>query len=142
VDEPVVRRGVAFLEGAQNADGGFGEACQSYDVDAFVRSASCASQTAWGVMGLLAAGRVGSEAVRRGIAWLLSHQERGGNWAESHFTGTGFPGHFYIRYHLYRDCFPMMALARYAQELGSKRRGRAEGMEMPTLASVQVVVGG
>jgi squalene-hopene/tetraprenyl-beta-curcumene cyclase len=115
---PLVQRGTAFLMSVQNEDGGWGESTESYDVNRFVPRASTPSQTAWGVMGLLAGGQVESRSVRRGVAWLVAHQRKDGGWDEDAFTGTGFPRHFYIRYHLYRDCFPMMALARYRKHGG------------------------
>ncbi len=120
MDHESVGRGVAFLERVQNPDGGWGESCASYDKGCFVPAESCASQTAWAVMGLIAAGRARSEPVRRGAAWLLDRQESGGGWDEEQFTGTGFPRHFYIRYHLYRDCFPAMALGQYARTIGQE----------------------
>ncbi|MEW6775169.1 MAG: squalene--hopene cyclase [Bdellovibrionota bacterium] len=119
MDHEAARRGVEFLKRVQNPDGGWGESCASYDVGHFVPCDSCASQTAWAVMGLIAAGEAGSEPARRGIEWLLAHQKVDGRWDEPQFTGTGFPRHFYIRYHLYRDCFPLMALGQYAKVTGT-----------------------
>lgn len=113
--DPAVQRGAAFLRRVQNDDGGWGESTASYDLDVFVPLPSSASQTAWAVMGLMAAGDTGSTAVKRGIRWLEERQLPSGQWNEEHFTGTGFPGHFYMRYHMYRDCFPTMALARFAR---------------------------
>src|SRR5207247_8205746 len=72
-----------------------------------------ASQTGWALLGLIAAGEADSDAVRRGIAWLLETQQPDGNWHEDEFTGTGFPKVFYLKYHNYRLYFPLMALARY-----------------------------
>ncbi|WP_347350149.1 squalene--hopene cyclase [Intrasporangium sp.] len=112
--EQPIRRGVAWLEEAQNADGGWGEDLRSYrDESQRGRGASTASQTAWALLGLLAAGDSGSSAVRRGIRWLVEHQLADGGWDEPQYTGTGFPGDFYINYHLYRLVFPVSALARY-----------------------------
>jgi squalene-hopene/tetraprenyl-beta-curcumene cyclase len=111
-NDPRIARGADFLIRAQNADGGWGESTASYDDDRFVAGPSTASQTAWGVMGLLAAGLEVSVPVDRGLEWLVAAQRANGGWDETAFTGTGFPGHFYIRYHLYRDCFPTMALGR------------------------------
>ncbi len=112
-----VSAGVNFLRSAQNDDGGWGEACTSYDEDRFVASASTASQTAWGVLGLLVTVGVADPAARRGVQWLVRHQSVDGSWQEEAFTGTGFPQHFYIRYHAYRNCFPLLALAAAAQQL-------------------------
>ena len=74
-----------------------------------------ASQTAWALLALHAAGGAGSEAVQRGVAWLVETQRADGTWDEPQFTGTGFPGDFYINYHLYRLVFPVTALGRYAR---------------------------
>ncbi len=116
-DSPAVANGAAWLVRAQNPDGGWGESCKSYEGGEPGRGESSASQTAWAVMGLIAAGRGADEATRRGVAWLLARQrERGdGGWTEPSFTGTGFPGCFYLRYHYYRLYFPLLALARYRE---------------------------
>ena len=114
-DHPAIRRAVRWLETHQNADGGWGEDLRSY-VDAAWRGRgkSTASQTAWALLALLAAGERG-EAARRGIEWLASTQLPNGDWDEPEFTGTGFPGDFYLRYHLYRLHFPVMALGRWVR---------------------------
>lgn len=116
--DPMVARALGWLDSVQNADGGFGEGLESYaDRAAMGRGPSTASQTAWGVMGLLAYRSPEDAAVRRGIAWLVERQlgagEAEGSWEEEAFTGTGFPRHFYLRYHLYRHYFPLMALGRF-----------------------------
>jgi squalene-hopene/tetraprenyl-beta-curcumene cyclase len=102
----------------QNADGGWGESCESYD-DPNSRGIgpSTASQTAWAVMALLAAGDTRSDSLTRGIAYLLIHQERDGSWHESFYTGTGFPRVFYLRYHMYELYFPLIALTQYQKML-------------------------
>ncbi|WP_399083395.1 squalene--hopene cyclase [Streptomyces sp. BBFR2] len=112
---PAIRRAVAWLERVQNTDGGWGEDQRSYqDKEAWAgRGASTASQTAWALMALLAAGERESEAVRRGVSWLVRTQREDGSWDEPHFTGTGFPWDFSINYHLYRQVFPLTALGRY-----------------------------
>jgi squalene-hopene/tetraprenyl-beta-curcumene cyclase len=110
-----MRRAVRWLEAHQNADGGWGEDCRSYDDPAWLgRGASTASQTAWALLALDAAGER-SLAVRRGVRWLVETQTPDGTWDEPHFTGTGFPSDFYINYHLYRLVFPLMALGRCAR---------------------------
>lgn len=136
---PYIRRAVEWLLGHQNADGGWGESCGSY-VDPNLRGAgpSTASQTSWALLGLLAAGEVELLAVRRGVDYLLRNQGEDGTWDEPYFTGTGFPGYrvgerprglpkigdrgyqglemssgFMIKYHLYRNYWPLLALGRY-----------------------------
>jgi squalene-hopene/tetraprenyl-beta-curcumene cyclase len=109
-----IRRAVRWLERHQNADGGWGENMRSYDDPAAWagRGTSTASQTAWALLALLAAGEH-SEAVDRGVGWLVETQTVEGTWDEPQFTGTGFPGDFFINYHLYRLVFPVSALGRY-----------------------------
>ena len=107
-----VRRAIAWLERVQNDDGGFGEDLRSYrDPDWRGRGASTASQTAWALLAFHAAGEDG-EAVERAVRWLVDSQRPDGGWDEPYFTGTGFPGDFYLNYHLYRQVFPVMALGR------------------------------
>ena len=110
---PSIRRAVAWLEDHQNADGGWGEDLRSYkDPTLAGRGASTASQTAWALLALLAAGER-SRATQRGVAYLVETQNEAGSWDEPYFTGTGFPGDFFINYHLYRIVFPVTALGRY-----------------------------
>jgi squalene-hopene/tetraprenyl-beta-curcumene cyclase len=113
--DPCIRRGVRWLEDHQNEDGGWGEDARSYDDAAWVgRGESTASQTAWALLALHAAGeaQTASSAVARGIAWLARTQRVDGTWDEPQYTGTGFPSDYYINYHLYRLSFPAMALGR------------------------------
>ena len=111
---PAIRRAVDWLERAQNDDGGWGEDLRSYDDQALGgRGESTASQTAWALLALLAAGERDSAATERGIRWLAQTQREDGSWDEPWYTGTGFPGDFYINYHLYRLAFPVSALGRY-----------------------------
>jgi squalene-hopene/tetraprenyl-beta-curcumene cyclase len=110
-----IRRAVAWLQRVQNDDGGWGEDCRSYDDPAWIgRGASTASQTAWALLALHAAGETPavSPAARRGVGWLAATQRDDGGWDEPAHTGTGFPSDFYINYHLYRLIFPVMALGR------------------------------
>jgi len=111
-DHPSVTRAVDWLAKVQNPSGGFGEDLRSYrDASWRGRGASTASQTAWALIGLHAAGDAGPTA-ERAIGYLVDTQLPGGGWDEPYYTGTGFPGDFYLNYHLYRDVFPVMALGR------------------------------
>ena len=112
---PELRRAVAWLIAQQRADGGWGEPGESYSPEAPRGEApySTASQTAWAVLGLMAAGEVDNPAVARGIAYLIANQDENGNWDEPWYTAVGFPRVFYLRYHGYRAFFPLWALARY-----------------------------
>jgi squalene-hopene/tetraprenyl-beta-curcumene cyclase len=112
--EPYVQSGAEWLRMMQNPDGGWGESCASYD-DATVKGVgpSTPSQTAWAVMGLMAANDTRSDCVARGIAYLLRTQKKDGSWDEPYYTGTGFPRVFYLMYHMYRQYFPMIALTTY-----------------------------
>ncbi len=112
--KPAIRRAVTWLEEHQNPDGGWGEDLRSYDDPALAgQGPSTASQTAWALLALLAAGERGRAATGRGIRWLAETQRADGSWDEPQYTGTGFPGDFYINYHLYRLAFPLSALGRY-----------------------------
>jgi len=117
-------RAAAWLLAHQNPDGGWGESCLSYD-DPAARGVgpSTPSQTAWALMALILAGYAESEAVRRGIAWLMERQQADGAWSEQAFTGTGFPRVFYLRYHMYCKYFPLWALSLY--------RNRGHGVAPP-----------
>ena len=113
--DPAVRRGADWLIAIQNSDGGWGEGCDSYALDrtGHVSAESRASQTAWALLGLMAAGEVGHPAVARGVGWLQGNQDTDGLWPEEHHTGGGFPRVFYLLYHGYAKIFPLWALARY-----------------------------
>ncbi len=118
MSQPYVRRAVDWIKARQNSDSGWGECCESYrDPNLMGQGPSTASQTAWALLGLIAAGEVESPEVKAGVDYLVKTQNAQGRWDEKYFTGTGFPNHFMIRYHLYRDCFPLMALGTYLKAL-------------------------
>jgi len=122
-DDPGVRRGAEWLEAHQQADGGWGETPESYaDRGLAGVGAPTASQTAWAVAGLIAAGRDESAAVRHGVDWLVARQEADGTWKQREFTGTGFPKVFYLKYHWYPIYFPLIALARTLRAAATARR--------------------
>jgi squalene-hopene/tetraprenyl-beta-curcumene cyclase len=118
-EKSAIRRGANWLKNCQNPDGGWGETCHSYHTPSLKgQGVSTASQTAWALIGLLAAAMAVAEydcsnALERGVAYLLGTQQEQGDWQEAEFTGTGFPGHFYLKYHLYQQHFPLTALGRY-----------------------------
>jgi squalene-hopene/tetraprenyl-beta-curcumene cyclase len=111
--DAAIERGAEWLVTHQQADGGWGESPESYaDPGLAGTGPTTASQTAWGIAGLVAAGRGRSATVQRAVTWLLERQDAAGCWAEPEFTGTGFPQVFYLRYHYYRIYFPLVALCR------------------------------
>jgi squalene-hopene/tetraprenyl-beta-curcumene cyclase len=116
-----VKKAAAWLRSVQNADGGWGETCESYKrPELRGKGPSTPSQTAWALLGLMAAGDDESSAVTAGIQYLLDQQNADGSWPEAEFTGTGFPGHFYINYHQYRNQFPLTALGRYSRRVNQR----------------------
>jgi squalene-hopene/tetraprenyl-beta-curcumene cyclase len=127
--EPV-RRAVEWLVRIQNADGGWGESGDSYKLDykGFEPSPSAASQTAWALLGLMAAGETDHPAVARGVAYLAATQGEDGFWDEPFHTATGFPRVFYLRYHGYSKFFPLWALARYRNLKRGNSRAAMFGM--------------
>lgn len=146
MNQPYVRRAVAWLLAHQNSDGGWGESCGSYiDPSLHGVGPSTASQTSWALLALVAAGESAHPACHRGINYLLQAQTAAGDWEEPYFTGTGFPGYgvgerlkrlpkqaergyqgldmpagFMINYHTYRNCWPLLALGRYRQATSKK----------------------
>lgn len=125
--EPQVQQAAEWIRMVQNADGGWGETCGSYDdPDTRGVGVSTPSQTAWALLGLLAAGDDRSDSIAKGIRWLLTHQLEDGSWDESMgegptrqgiITGTGFPKVFYLAYTMYRQYFPLLALTTYKQAM-------------------------
>ena len=145
MSQPHIRRAVDWVWAHQNEDGGWGECCGSY-VDDTLRGVgpSTASQTAWALLALIAAGEAGSDASLRGVQYLMNIQQADGSWDEPYFTGTGFPGYgigrrqdgmpkpgesgyqglempagFMINYHLYRNYWPLLALGRFARAIAN-----------------------
>jgi squalene-hopene/tetraprenyl-beta-curcumene cyclase len=114
-DDPAMAHAADWLIAIQNSDGGWGESCDSYRLDygGYEAAPSTASQTAWALLGLMAAGRIDHESVTRGVDHLLRTQNDDGLWNQDHYTGGGFPRVFYLRYHGYPKFFPLWALARY-----------------------------
>lgn len=114
--DPRIRQAVRWLKDTQLDIGGWGESPATYEDPSLKgKGPATASQTAWALLGLMAAGEAGSQAVQRGISYLLATQQEDGIWREEEFTGTGFPRVFYLKYHYYPVYFPLMALARYRQ---------------------------
>jgi squalene-hopene/tetraprenyl-beta-curcumene cyclase len=113
-EHPMVRRAADWLERRQNADGGWGETCDAY-ADGRLAGAgpSTPSQTAWALLGLLAAGRDTGQAVERGLRHLVETQKADGGWDDAYWNGTGFPRVFYLKYHLYAHYFPLWALGEW-----------------------------
>jgi squalene-hopene/tetraprenyl-beta-curcumene cyclase len=109
--QPSIHKAAEFLRSVQNRDGGWGESCASYPQNRFVAMASTPSQTAWALLGIAAANDVSSAPVQRGVDFLVSTQGTDGRWNEEFTTGTGFPDVFYISFGLYKDYFPLLALA-------------------------------
>ncbi|HVE21301.1 MAG TPA: squalene--hopene cyclase [Acidocella sp.] len=126
-DDPAMTRAVAWLLAKQRADGGWGEDCESYG-DAppgeFHGEAaqSLPSQTAWAMLGLMAAGQVDHAAVQRGVAFLQNTQDGQGSWTEKAYNAVGFPRVFYLKYHGYPRFFPLLALSRYRNLMASNDR--------------------
>src|SRR6195256_1768352 len=128
--DPMMRKAADWLISIQNSDGGWGEDATSYRLDykGYQRAPTTASQTAWALLGLMAAGEVGHPAVARGVEYLIGTQTQKGLWAEQRYTATGFPRVFYLRYHGYSKFFPLWALARYRNLRSTNSRVVGVGM--------------
>ena len=127
--QPYIRKAVEWLLTRQSVDGGWGEDCATYAPgNRDLMRSSTPSQTAWALLGLMAAGEADSPAVNRGIAYLLQAPRNGANWVENLYTGTGFPRVFYLKYHGYSAYFPLWALSRYR----NLTRGRNEVLRYGT----------
>jgi squalene-hopene/tetraprenyl-beta-curcumene cyclase len=127
--QPYVRRAVAWLKSCQQADGGWGESCGSYWPERKGEAvASLPSQTAWALLGLMAAGEIESDVVARGVGYLRQAPHRDGKWDEELYNAVGFPRVFYLRYHGYSAYFPLWALARYQNLMGRNDRRVSWGL--------------
>jgi squalene-hopene/tetraprenyl-beta-curcumene cyclase len=124
-DAAVLRAG-EWLRSIQNAGGGWGESCSSYDNHAFKPAPSTPSQTAWAILGLVASGDTRSRSVKDGIGYLVETQAGDGTWTEELATGTGFPRVFYLRYHLYRHAFPLLAMSAFLKATDSFQGGEGK----------------
>ena len=121
--QPWILKARGWLESVQHEDGGWGERCDTYDDPVFKgQGPSTASQTAWAVMGLCAFDDPSRPSVQNGIEYLIRMQEQDGSWAEVEATGTGFPRVFYLKYDMYRNSWPLLALATYRNLLPSMER--------------------
>lgn len=129
-DDPMIRKAVAWLVSVQNEDGGWGEDAVSYRLDyrGLEPAPSTASQTAWALLALMAAGEVGNPVIARGVEYLIATQTEKGLWDEQRYTATGFPRVFYLRYHGYPKFFPLWALARYRNLKNTNSRVVGVGM--------------
>lgn len=125
VAQAAMRSASNWLVSVQNEDGGWGESCMGYQTGGFVTAVSTPSQTAWAVLGLIAAGNGRSDAALAGVQWLLDRQLPDGTWDERLTTGTGFPNVFYLSYDLYRTYFPLLALSTFCKADGASA-GRAQ----------------
>jgi squalene-hopene/tetraprenyl-beta-curcumene cyclase len=139
---PRYQRAGDWLRACQNGDGGWGELQHSYeDPSAGGKGPSTPSQTAWGLMAHFALGDFASESVSRGVAYLLRSQQYDGSWRDEHWTATGFPKVFYLRYHLYATYFPLWALSLHGQGAGALPQGAKAGARALSAASVRPIRG-
>jgi squalene-hopene/tetraprenyl-beta-curcumene cyclase len=137
--QPWLCKGRAWLESVQHEDGGWGERCDTYDDPVFKgQGPSTASQTAWAVMGLLAFDDPFRPSVQRGIEYLIRTQNPDGSWTEDEITGTGFPKVFYLKYDMYRNAWPLLALATYQKVLARTRTEPANGSRVKSPAASAV----
>jgi len=130
MNQPWLLRGKEWLESVQHNDGGWGERCNTYDDPVFKgRGPSTASQTAWAVMGLCAFDDPNNPHLIRGVEYLSRTQNPDGSWTENEITGTGFPKVFYLKYDMYRNAWPLLALAAYKNLLSRKIAGNGHSTD-------------
>jgi squalene-hopene/tetraprenyl-beta-curcumene cyclase len=128
--QPWLQKAADWLESVQHEDGGWGERCNTYDDPVFKgQGPSTASQTAWAVMGLLAMGDPTRPSIQNGIDYLIRTQNQDGSWTEDETTGTGFPQVFYLKYDMYRNTWPLLALATFRKALEGQPVGSVSGRE-------------
>ncbi|MGO8767071.1 MAG: squalene--hopene cyclase [Limisphaerales bacterium] len=141
MDEEWLQRARLWLESVQLDDGGWGERCNSYDDPIYKgQGPSTASQTAWAVMGLCAFGDPENPALKRGVEYLVRTQNADGSWTEHETTGTGFPKVFYLKYDIYRNAWPLLALATY-KKIGKNvsRAAQVNGQKHPSMNSAETI---
>jgi squalene-hopene/tetraprenyl-beta-curcumene cyclase len=125
MNQPWIQRGAQWLRSVQHEDGGWGERCNTYDDPVFKgRGPSTASQTAWAIMGLCAMDNPHDPAIQRGVEYLVRTQNSDGSWTEDEITGTGFPKVFYLKYDMYRNAWPLLAMATYRRLLRGQSAGQ------------------
>lgn len=140
MNQPWLQKAKQWLESVQRPDGGWGERCNTYDDPVFKgQGPSTASQTAWAVMGLCAFGDPDLPSLRCGISYLIRTQNTDGSWSEDEITGTGFPKVFYLKYDMYRNAWPLLALATYRQILHRRAPGSAPQMNANVAADDSAV---
>ena len=138
--EEWLQRGRLWLESVQLADGGWGERCNTYDDPIYKgQGPATASQTAWAVMGLCAFDDPENPALKRGVEYLIRTQNQDGSWTEHETTGTGFPKVFYLKYDIYRNAWPLLALATYKKICAAKGT-QVDGHEHPSMSGVEKVL--
>ena len=138
MNEDWLQRGKAWLESVQRDDGGWGERCNTYDDPVFKgQGPSTASQTAWAVMGLCAFDDPENPALKRGIEYLVQTQNPDGSWTEAETTGTGFPKVFYLKYDMYRNAWPLLALATYRK---ISRAKMVDGQPHPSMGNTPAAI--
>ncbi len=137
--QPWILKARDWLESVQHEDGGWGERCNTYDDPVFKgQGPSTASQTAWAIMGMCAFDDPHLPSIRRGIEYLIRTQNPDGSWTEAETTGTGFPKVFYLKYDMYRNAWPLLALATYQRLLEGRQPGQIDNTGQPAPVAAKV----